>query len=131
MYYTALKIAALTLVSTLSMASEPPSMDKVKTGILPSGHLYSLYHVSCQDEHTAAIARMDRGRRWCLQVQGDLSCYGGAEQASKMACSERALLASKSPGDTTAAIGLAGRHGVRGICYLDVLDLCVQDELNK
>jgi hypothetical protein len=67
--------------------------EKVKTGILPSGELYSLYQVSCGNS-TTTIASMERRTRWCTQAGDGLSCYRTADQAGEKACSLTSIAAS-------------------------------------
>jgi len=87
-------LVSLVVLSTSAHAADHPNIVKVKTGILPGGGFYSLYHVECLDQRTAAIASLDRKRRWCTLHEGDLSCSSSRQEASFNACVTNALAAS-------------------------------------
>ena len=84
-------VATIWLAGGQTMASEGPVMERVKTGILPSGDFYSIYEVVCQDDTSASIARLERGRRWCATLNGELNCVDEAVHATDMACAGNGL----------------------------------------
>ena len=93
-------LVSLVVLSTSAHAADRPDVVKVKTGILPGGGFYSLYHVDCPDQQTAAIASLDRKRRWCTLHAGDLSCSSSRQEAAVNACVTNVLAAS----DVNAAL---------------------------
>ncbi len=97
-FFVCLTFALLPTLSLVVFADEGSMQDrlpyeKVKTGILPTGGLYSLYEVSCGNS-TTTIASMERRTRWCTQAGEGLSCYRTADQASEKACSMTSIAAS-------------------------------------
>ena len=62
------------------------SLEKTKTGILPSGDFYGLYQVNCHHQSSASIVSLDRRGRWCLNYEGELSCFRRSQEAAHMAC---------------------------------------------
>jgi hypothetical protein len=76
---------SLAITSMVSHASDSLQLDKVKTGILPSGGFYSIYSVTCEDQSTSHIARKQRDR-WCTGSDSQLECFRKASEASQMAC---------------------------------------------
>ena len=97
-FFACLTFVVLSTLSLMVFGDEDPMQDrlpyeKVKTGILPSGGLYSLYEVSCGNS-TTTIASMERRTRWCTQAGDGLSCYRTADQASEKACSFTNIAAS-------------------------------------
>ena len=93
-------LVSLVVLSASAHAADRPDIVKVKTGILPGGGFYSLYHVDCSDQQTAAIASLDGKRRWCTLHAGDLSCSSSRQEASASACVTNALAAA----DVNAAL---------------------------
>ncbi|MEZ5568117.1 MAG: hypothetical protein R3E54_07235 [Halioglobus sp.] len=67
------------------------TVDRVKTGILPGGGLYSLYSVACVDGAPASLARVDSNARWCTHRGGELVCLKQADAAAEMACSRETV----------------------------------------
>jgi len=94
-------LVSLIVLSTSAHAADRPDVVKVKTGILPGGGFYSLYHVECQDQRTAAIASLDGKRRWCTLHAGDLNCSSSRQEVSVNACVTNALAAA----DDNTAMG--------------------------
>ena len=83
-------IMALILVLCSPVHATPAAdVTKVKTGILPSGELYSLYDVQCKDQFRASVASLQRGRQWCTHQQDQLTCFRRMEQASTLACTQQ------------------------------------------
>ena len=91
--------AALTMVlsSASVLADSAVSKDKIKTGILPSGDVYSIYEVSCADDSTTHIAMMDRRHKWCRVDGMNLDCYRMPEQAADQACASGQLELAGEP----------------------------------
>ncbi len=77
---------ALALSSSSVLAASAISHDRVKSGILPSGDLYSIYEVSCDNSNKTHIAMMDRRRSWCMIDSGSLECVRDPELAADQAC---------------------------------------------
>ena len=86
-----LLVASLVFLGAFAHASSAYDMDKVKTGILPSGGFYSLYEVDCPDQFTAAVASLRGKRRWCTSTDGEMSCFSRKQDASLKACGARAM----------------------------------------
>ena len=101
MRFLAITVLLSTLIPAATLAQQDLPREKIKTGILPSGGFYSLYAVTCSDESTQYVARMDRRTRWCVQSGAELACYRMAEQASDRACSGLEIAATES--DNNAA----------------------------
>ena len=72
------------------------AVQKLKTGILPDGGLYSLYRVQCPDGSDASVASLERRARWCTLQGEQLLCARSAREIGDRAC---------------AASGLASRAG--------------------
>lgn len=89
--------AALTLPSAVLAASDALQMDKVKMGILPSGGLYSIYNVTCDDQSTSHVVREQQGR-WCAGYDSQLQCFRKARQASAAACTSLNVAISEVKG---------------------------------
>ncbi len=87
------------LLAGAAQASDTGAINKVKTGILPSGDFFSIYEASCPQNTAVSIASTDRRRRWCADADGQLRCFRAANEATRYACSE---------------IVLAGNTGSRG-----------------
>lgn len=90
-------ITALCLVASSAYAANDVALDKVKTGILPSGGFYSLYEATCPDQHVVSVASLDRMRRWCINASGELDCVRDSQQAVQMACGRSGLAANQDP----------------------------------
>ena len=88
-------LLALVVLSASADGADRLDIVKVKTGILPGGGFYSLYHVDCLDERAAPIASLDRKRRWCALHEGEMSCFSSQQEASFKACLTNALAASE------------------------------------
>ena len=69
-----------------AQASDSISMEKTKTGILPSGEFYVIYEATCDDKTGAHLASMGRGTRWCVQNHGQLNCFRQPGEALRAAC---------------------------------------------
>ena len=67
-------------------ASNMP-IEKVKTGILPSGGLYSIYDVTCHDQRSVNVASIAEQGQWCINYEGELNCFKRSQEASHQACS--------------------------------------------
>lgn len=63
------------------------SLNKVKTGILPTGGFFSIYEASCPQNTAVSIASTDRRQRWCVESDGQLRCFRAASEATRYACS--------------------------------------------
>jgi len=96
-------IASLGLLSCFfaasTHASEATIMDNVKTGILPNGGFYRIYEVACQDQATASVASMQRGRRWCTTYEGELTCVSRASDAAHIACAREEVALTREEAD--------------------------------
>lgn len=90
-------IVALCLGVAPVYGSENIALDKVKTGILPSGGFYSLYEGTCSDRNVISVASLDRMRRWCINASGELACVRESQEAVQMACSRSGLASSQDP----------------------------------
>ena len=88
-----LLFAALFIMVSPAYGSEQLTVEKVKTGILPTGELYGLYEVQCADQSQGSIVSL-RGRgQWCTNQNDELQCFRKIDQASQLACSAQQLLA--------------------------------------
>ena len=74
--------------STTTMASGA-SLDRVKSGILPTGGYYHLYEARCADQQLVTVASTDRSTRWCAERGGDVSCFRRSQDAVVAACSSQ------------------------------------------
>lgn len=83
--------------ASLAQAEGRIVLEKTKTAILPSGGFYSLYSGTCHDQSEAAVASLDRGRRWCYSVDGDLSCVDRRQEAIQLACARASVASSQEP----------------------------------
>jgi hypothetical protein len=92
---TGFLVTSLTLFGAFAQASSSYDIDKVKTGILPSGGFYSLYEVDCPDQFTAAIASLNGKRRWCTSYDGQMSCFSSKQDASLKACGSGAVASAE------------------------------------
>ncbi len=90
----------IALFSASVIAGSAVSKDKVKTGILPSGDLYSIYEVSCADDSKTQIAVLDRRHNWCVMDGIDLDCFRMPEQAADQACAAGQLEVAGDPKTT-------------------------------
>jgi hypothetical protein len=86
------------LAGAQAYGSDPARMEKIKTGILPSGELYSIYEVVCHDQTPANVASLNRGRRWCTSRQGELTCYSGSTRATEVACMDTSVALAEDGG---------------------------------
>ena len=89
--------------AAVAQASVIMPLEKVKTGILPSGGLYSVYNVTCHDESLASVVSTQRRGRWCVEYDGQLSCFREAQEASRVACFSTDVAASKDDLDALDA----------------------------
>jgi len=87
-------LAWMALFGAGAHASDPSSLEKLKTGILPSGGFYSMYAVDCPDQSTGAVASLDDRRRWCTFNSGELNCFSRKQEASYSACMSGAVATS-------------------------------------
>ncbi len=83
---TGILVVSLLFASFATQAVEPPQLEKLKTGILPSGGFYTVYAVACDDESTSHIVSSNRKTRWCTQSGEQLNCHRRLQAASLMAC---------------------------------------------
>lgn len=91
------------LAAAVAQASVIMPLEKVKTGILPSGGLYRIYKVTCHDESSASVVSTQKRGRWCVEYDGQLSCFREAQEASKVACISADVAASKDDLDALDA----------------------------
>ena len=96
-------ILALCLGMSSAYAADNIALDKVKTGILPSGGFYSLYEGACHDQNAVSVASLDRMRRWCINASGDLACFRDRQEAAHLACAGTDLASTRDP-DTFVAV---------------------------
>ncbi len=98
------KIGALCaiLLTGAAHASDTGSINKVKTGILPTGGFFSIYEAACPQDAAVSIASTDRRQRWCVQSDGQLRCFGAAKEATRYACS--GVLLADSNGDSARVV---------------------------
>lgn len=82
------------LAASSAHADESGSMEKIKTGLLPSGGFYSVYIVQCGDRSTASIASLERGRRWCMSRGAELDCFRQSAEAVAQSCDKSEKLAA-------------------------------------
>ena len=73
------------LLATPTLAAERASLEKVKTGILPSGGFYRIYEVACRDQRLSSVATIRR-EQWCTLDAGNLQCFRDADDAIASAC---------------------------------------------
>lgn len=105
-----MRILMTSIFLTASLAAAPLyaagdiSMQKTKTGILPSGGFYGIYQVECHDQSSASIVSLDRRGRWCVNYQGELNCFRRSQEASHMACANVDVAASEEDLDTLNAL---------------------------
>jgi len=85
---------AMMLAAAGAQASDAASMEKVKSGLLPSGGLYSMYAVDCGDRSSASLASLEGGRRWCTSIGQELDCFRQSAAALAQACDESEKLAA-------------------------------------
>ena len=102
------RLFELTMITALLAASAahaevPGSMEKVKSGLLPSGGFYSVYAVECGDRSPASLASLERGRRWCTSRGEELDCFRQSADAMAQACDRSEKLAAA--GTPTDAVG--------------------------
>ena len=91
------------LAAAVAQAAGAIPLEKVKTGILPSGGLYRIYKVTCHDQSSASVVSTQRRGRWCVDYDGQLSCFRESQEASKVACSSTGLAASEDDLDALDA----------------------------
>ena len=96
-------VIAAVVCSNAVYASEGESIQKVKTGILPTGGFFSIYEVACPQDTTASIASTDRRQRWCVEADGQLRCFGAVSEATQHACSGVLLADSSDKGVSATA----------------------------
>ena len=90
----ALCLALMALFGAVAHASGTYNVEKVKTGILPSGGFYSMYSVDCPDQSTGAVASLNDRRGWCTLNGGELNCFSRKQEASYRACMSGAVAAN-------------------------------------
>ena len=88
-----LLLAALFII-TPAYGSEPVTVEKVKTGILPTGELYGLYEVQCANQSQGSIVSLRGRSQWCTNQNDELQCFRKMKQASHLACTHQRLLAN-------------------------------------
>lgn len=85
-------------------AGELRAPDRVKTGILPSGGLYSIYSVECGLEVESTIARLRDSRQWCVGMrtgaENSLDCFKRASEASSVACEDALIEVAANESET-------------------------------
>lgn len=79
-------VVSMALASAVAHSEETFQAEKVKTGILPSGGFYKVYSVACSEDRTAAIASVNRNKRWCMSYEGQMNCFSRVQEASARAC---------------------------------------------
>lgn len=79
------------LLSANVLADSSLARDKIKSGILPSGDLYSIFEIQCPDASKTHIAMMDRRTRWCMIEGAGLKCVREADLAADQACAASQL----------------------------------------
>lgn len=89
-----LTLMAALLAASAAHADESGSMEKVKSGLLPSGGFYSVYAVDCGDRSSASLASLENGRRWCTSSGGELDCFRQSADALAQACDRSEKLAA-------------------------------------
>jgi len=94
-------LCAILLAGTVH-ASDTAQINKVKTGILPTGGFFSIYEAACPQDASVSIASTDRRQRWCVQSDGQLRCFGAASEATRYACS--GVLLADNNGDSARLI---------------------------
>ena len=90
------------LVGAQALASSS-TMERVKSGILPTGAVYNIYQVTCKDQTSAELARTQRGRRWCTSYGGELQCFKRPEHAADVACLSADLAATANGADSSTS----------------------------
>ena len=93
-------IVLLMALAGTAVATDFQAIEKVKTGILPSGGFYSLHRVSCADAPDGAVVSMNRGSRWCAARDGALECGRNAREASALACERLDIAAVQEVDDS-------------------------------
>jgi hypothetical protein len=88
-------ILAFWLGMAPAYAADGITLDRVKTGILPSGGFYSLYEGACADRNVVSVASLDRMRRWCINASGELACVREPQEAVQMACARNGLASTR------------------------------------
>ena len=91
----------LTSLGSVSHASGRLDIEKVKTGILPSGGLYSLYAVVCSDQGSGSIVQLKDENRWCTLLEGTMRCHTWLRDASLSACMSGALAVAEDKVEKT------------------------------
>jgi len=89
-----LLFAALFIMMSPAYGSEQVTVEKVKTGILPTGELYGLYQVQCADQSQGSIVSLRGRSQWCTNQNDELQCFRKMKQASHLACTHQRLLAN-------------------------------------
>ena len=82
---------AATFLSAAAQASDSAPLQKVKTGILPSGAFYSVYEVVCASGAPSAVVSLEGRSRWCATEGGDMVCMRRLGDASRLACASDGL----------------------------------------
>jgi hypothetical protein len=89
-----LLFAALFTMISPAFGSDQVTVEKVKTGILPTGELYGLYEVQCANQSQGSIVSLRGRSQWCTHQNDELQCFRKMEQASQLACADQRLLAN-------------------------------------
>ena len=90
-------VVAVVSVAPSAWAGEAVNLEKVKTGILPTGGFYSIYEVTCMSEGRATIGALSRrAGPWCVEEGGELVCFRRSEDASARACTGLEVVASEA-----------------------------------
>lgn len=87
-------LAWTAVFGAVAQASDNYAVERVKTGILPSGGFYRMYTVDCPDQFTGAVASLNDQRRWCTLNNGEMDCFTRRQDASYSACSSGAVAAT-------------------------------------
>jgi hypothetical protein len=89
-----LLFATLFIMMSPAYGSEQVTVEKVKTGILPTGELYGLYAVQCADQSQGSIVSLRGRSQWCTNQNDELQCFRKMQQASHLACTDQRLMAN-------------------------------------
>jgi hypothetical protein len=82
------------LAASAAHAEQSRSLEKVKSGLLPSGGFYSVYAAECGDGSPASLASLERGSRWCTSRGEELDCFRQSADALAQACDRSEKLAA-------------------------------------
>ena len=79
------------LLSAAVQASDTAPLQKLKTGILPTGAFYSVYEIGCASGATSAVISLEGRSRWCATEDGSMVCMRRLGDASRLACASDGL----------------------------------------